>query len=148
MPVGLIRVWEASTNTPWALKCLMGNPSPVRVEGGWKCLLLLLLQKPSADTVCKQTVGVCLCMQLHQLPVYIGMFVDNYLGPVILKRWSLSLPAFLMDAIIFLAELGAGQTLWGPRPCNDTYLTKQHKHWAGDRQEIKALCKCCKWPKM
>lgn len=109
----------------------MGNPSTVRVKGGWKYLLLLLLQKPSADRVCKQTVGVCLCMQLHKLPVYIGMLVDNYLGPVILKRWSLSLPAFLMDAIIFLAELGAVRTLWGPRPRNDTYLTKQHKHWAG-----------------
>lgn len=73
---------------------------------GLKYLLLPLVQKQSADTVGKQTVGVRLCTQLQKLPVYIGMLVCNHLGPVILKRWSLSLPAVLMNAIILLAELG------------------------------------------
>lgn len=69
------------------------------------------------------------------------MIVYNYFGPVILKRWSLSLPAFLMNAIILLAELRAVRALLGPCPGNDSYLIKLHKHWAGVRQEIKALCK-------
>lgn len=103
--------------------------------------LLLLIQTQSADTVGKQTVGVRLCTQLQKLPVYIGMLACNHLGPVILKRWSLSLPAVVMNAIILLAELGAVRALWGPRPRNDSDLIKQHKLWVGGRQEIKAFCK-------
>lgn len=117
----------------------MGNPRAVWVKEEY--LLLLLFQKQSADVLCKQAVGVCLCTQLQKLPVYIGMLVYNYFVPVILKRWTLSLPAFLMNAINFLAELRAVRTLWGPCPCNDSYLIKLHKRWAGVRQEIKALCK-------
>lgn len=45
-----------------------------------------------------------------------------------------------MNAIILLAELRAVRSLWGPRPCNDSYLIKPHKHWPGVRREIKALC--------
>lgn len=45
--------------------------------------------------------------------------------PVILKRWSLSLPVFVMWVIIFLAEPGAAQVLWGPCPRNDSALIKE-----------------------
>lgn len=45
---------------------------------------------------------------------------------MILKWWSLSLPAFLMDVIIFLAGLGAAQVLWGPCPRNDSAIIKEH----------------------
>lgn len=66
------------------------------------------------------------------------------LDPVILKWWSLSLPAFLMEVIIFLAELGAAQVLWGPCPHNDSALIKEcSQHWARVQQEIKAVWKHC-----
>lgn len=72
----------------------MGNPRPVRVKDASAEYLLLLLFQKQADILCKQAVGVRLCTQLQKLAVYIGMLVYNYFGPVILKRWSLSLPAF------------------------------------------------------
>lgn len=70
---------------------------------------------------------------------------DDKLHPVILKWWSLSLPAFLMVVIIFLAGPGAAQVLWGPRPHNDSALIKEcSQHWALVQQKIKALWKYCK----
>lgn len=147
VPVGLTSVWAASTNTRRALNPLMGNSRPARGRKKYlKYLPLLLNQKRSADTVGEQAVRVRLCTHLLKLPVYIGLLVCNHLGPVILKRWSLSLPAVLMNAIILLAALGAVQTLWGPCPRNDSDLIKQHKLWLGGRQEIKVFCKYCKRP--
>lgn len=145
VPVGLISVWAASTNTPPVLEPLMGNPRRVRGRKVWN-IFFYSSSRSSQQTQSTDRRCVCLCTLLHELPVYVGMLVCNHLAPVILKRWSLSLPAVSMNAIVFLAELGAVWTLWGPRPRNDSYLIKLHKLRAAGRQEIKALCKYYKQP--
>lgn len=65
MPVGLIRVWAASTNTSWVLNPLMGNPRAVRVkEVSEEYLLLRLFQKQSAHTLETD----CRCALVHAAP--------------------------------------------------------------------------------
>ena len=71
----------------------------------------------------------------------VNRHVRDNSDPVILKRRSLSLPVFLMEVIIFLAELRAAQVLWGPCPRNDSALIRESAHNTGLQSNRKSkLC--------